>query len=130
MEQEELRKWGLQKELINMAASCVGLKPNTAKKKAAAIFDKYEHLISSCQSLETYYKNRSNDFETKFKILKKGYITYYRGDTQGKLRLKDIEQIEIRKSVMSKDTMDVLLITKTGRQITMGSDFEYLIDLI
>lgn len=130
MEQQDLKKWGFQKELINMVASCVGLKPNTAKKKAAAIFDKYEPLISSSQSLETYYKNRSNEFETKFNALKKGYISYVRGDTEGKLLLKDIEQIEVIKSVMSKDIIDVLLITKTGRQINMGADFKYLKDLL
>ena len=122
MEQQELRKWAFQKELIDMVASCVVLKPNTAKKKAAAIFDKYEPLISSSQSLETYYKNRSNEFETKFNTLKKGYVSYVRGDIEGKLLIKDIEQIEVRKT-------DVLLITKTGREISMGLDFKYLKDL-
>ena len=130
MTMEQLRKWGFQKELINMAESCVGLKPNTAKKKAAAIFDKYEHLISSSESLETYYKNRSNEFETKFNTLKKGYVSYVTGNTEGKLLIKDIEQIEVISSVVSKDIIDVLLITKTGRQINMGADFKYLKDLL
>ena len=105
-----------------MAASCVGLKPNTAKKKAAAIFNKYSPIISSSESMEAYYKNQWNETYNKYETLKSGRIKYTKGDTEGKLLLKDIEQIEVRKR-------DVLLITKTGREIVMGLDFKYLKDL-
>jgi len=114
-----------------MTASCIGLKPATAKKKADKIFEKYDSIICSSSNYNsTYYEKKYEQIRKKFEILKQGYITYYKGETRGKLFFKDIEQIEIIKSVISKDTIDVLLITKTGRQINMGSDFEFLIDLI
>jgi hypothetical protein len=57
-------------------------------------------------------------------VLKSGVISYqtFNGTVTGRLLLKNIEQIEVREN-------DVLLITKTGRQIIMGSDFEYLKEL-
>jgi hypothetical protein len=122
MESQDLKRWEFHRELISMAASCVGLKPNTAKKKAAAIFNKYSPIISSSESMEDYYKNQWNETYNKYETLKSGRIKYIKGDTEGKLLLKDIEQIEVRKT-------DVLLITKTGREISMGLDFKYLKDL-
>ena len=131
METQELYKYEFRKELMDMAASCVGLKPDTAKKKVHKIFEKYHPIISySTNYSSDYYEKKYEQAKKKLEILKQGYIIYYKGDTRGKLFLKDIEQIEVIKSVMSKGTIDVLLITKTGRQINMGSDFEYLIDLI
>lgn len=123
MEKQDLKHWEFQRELIAMAASCVGLKPNTAKRKAAAVFDKYRIIISSSESMEDYYRNRGTEFERKFYALKKGSVEYIKGKVQGKLLIKDIEQIEVKET-------DILIITKTGRQITLGSDFKYLIDLL
>lgn len=131
METEVLYREDFRKEIMDMVESCAGLKPSTAKRKANNILKKYRPIISYSTNFSSdYYEKKYEKIKRKFEVLKQGYIYYFRGDTRGKLYLKDIEQIEIRKSVMSKDTMDVLLITKTGRQITMGSDFEYLIDLI
>ncbi len=65
---------------------------------------------------------QSNELYNQFKTLKSGVISYTQGEIKGKILLKDIEQIEVREK-------DVLLITKTGRQITMGEDFKYLKDL-
>jgi hypothetical protein len=58
-----------------------------------------------------------------FDTLKSGVINYTRGKVCGRLLLKDIEQVEVREK-------HVLLITKTGREILMGSDFDYLVELV
>jgi len=131
MEAEKLYREDFRKEIMEMVENCTGLKPSTAKRKAYNILKKYRPIISYSTNFSSdYYEKKYEQIRVKFEILKQGYINYYKGGTRGKLLLKDIEQIEIRKSVISKDTTDVLLITKTGRQINMGSDFEYLIDLI
>jgi hypothetical protein len=123
METKTLYKNWFRKELMNMAASCVGLKPATAKKKADKIFEKYDSIISGSSNYNSdYHQKQCREAEEKFNILKNGSISYSRGEMKGKLLLKDIEQIEVRKT-------DVLLITKTGREITMGLDFKYLKDL-
>jgi len=124
METQNLYREDFRKEILDMAESCVGLKPSTAKKKAYNILKKYRTII--CYSTDygnDYYEKKYEQIKRKLEILKQGYITYYRGETRGKLFLKDIEQIEVGEK-------NVLLITKTGRQITTGLDFEYLIDLI
>ena len=124
METEKLYREDFRKEIMDMVESCVGLKPSTAKKKAYNILKKYRPIICYSTSYTSeYYEKKYEQIKRKLEILKQGYIDYYRGETRGKLSLKDIEQIEVRKS-------DILLITKTGRQINMGLDFEYLIDLI
>jgi hypothetical protein len=131
MEGEKLNREDFRKEIMDMVESCTGLKPSTAKRKANNILKKYRPIICySTNFTGEYYEKKYEQIKVRFEILKQGYINYYKGGTRGKLLLKDIEQIEIIKSVMSKDTIDVLLITKTGRQINMGPDFEYLIDLI
>jgi hypothetical protein len=120
---ETLYKYDFKKELMNMAASCVGLKPNTAKKKISDVFEKYNSIISGSTDYGVdYYHKKYNDVDKKFKTLKRGSIEYIRGETEGTILLKDIEQIEV-------GDRGVLLITKTGRQITMGEDFKYLKDL-
>ena len=131
MEAEKLYREDFRKEIMDMVESCVGLKPSTAKRKAYNILKKYRTIISYSTNFSSdYYEKRYEQAKRNVQILKQGYIMYYKGDTRGKLFLKDIEQIEVIKSVISKDVVDVLLITKTGRKINMGSDFEYLIDLI
>jgi hypothetical protein len=120
---ETLYKYDFKKELMNMAASCVGLKPNTAKKKISDVFEKYNSIISgSTNHGVDYYYKKYEDADKKFKTLKRGSIEYIRGETEGTILLKDIQQIEV-------GDRGVLLITKTGRQITMGEDFKYLKDL-
>lgn len=131
MEAEKLNREDFRKEIMDMVESCTALKPSTAKRKVDNILKKYRPIICySTNFTSAYYEKKYEQIKVKFETLKQGYINYYKGGTRGKLLLKDIEQIEIIKSVISKDTIDVLLITKTGRQINMGSDFEYLIDLI
>lgn len=124
MESEDLYRYEFRTELMNMAASCVGLKPSTAKKKADSIFQKYKSIICySSDHTPDYYNERYAVLSKKFSVLKKGYVNYRRGDNiSGILLLKDIEQIEVREK-------DILLITKNGREITMGEDFKYLEDL-
>lgn len=124
MESEDLYRYEFRTELMNMAASCVGLKPSTAKKKADSIFQKYKSIICySSNYTPDYYDERYSILHKKFLALRRGYVAYSRGnDVNGILLLKDIEQIEVREK-------DILLITKTGREITMGEDFKYLEDL-
>lgn len=123
MESEDLYKYRFRKELMNMAVSCVGLKPSTAKKKAYSIFEKYDSIISYSSSCNSeYYEEKYWESVKKLNTLKRGSVEYSRGEIKGIILLKDIEQIEVRQK-------DVLLITKTGREIIMGEDFKYLKDL-
>lgn len=122
METKDLFRWDFEKELKIMAVSCIGLKADTAKKKASNIFKKYEGIIDSCMSNKEYNEKYSRKIQKMFDTLKSGVINYTHGKACGKILLKDIEQIEVREEY-------VLLITKTGREITMGSDFNYLKEL-
>ena len=124
MESEDLYRYEFRTELMNMAASCVGLKPSTAKKKIDSIFQKYKSIIcSSSNYTPDYYNEKYALLHKKFLALRRGNIAYSRwNDTTGILLLKDIEQIEVTGK-------NILLITKTGREITMGEDFKYLEDL-
>jgi len=122
MTQDELTKYDFQKELIAMAVNCSGLQPSTAKKKASAIFKKYEGMIAYSESDKDYYLEDHRKYRKMFDTLKTGVISYSRGENSGRLLLKDIEQIEVREK-------DVLLITKTGREIILGDTFKYLKEL-
>jgi len=117
MDNNDLSKYDFEKELKNMAVSCIGLKPDTAKKKAAKIFKKYDHIISYQD--KDYYIRQYNELEIMYNTLKSGKIKYSRGKNKGILLLKDIEQVEVREN-------DVVLITKNGREIIIGNDFKYL----
>lgn len=121
---KELTKWEFEKELKTMAVSCIGVKEDTAKKKASNIFKKYSEIISYSKSDKEYYEKEYIEYRNMFNALKSGSVTYTRGEeTEGVLLIKDIEQIEVRKT-------DVLIITKSGREITMGSGFKYLKELL
>ena len=122
METKDLTKWDFEKEIKEMAVNCIGLKPEAAKKKASALFKKYEEIIENSTSDKEYYKRQYFRIQQMFNTLKSGVINYTRGHYDGRLLLKDIEQIEIRET-------DVLLITKTGREIPMGNNFDYLKEL-
>ena len=122
METKNLTSWEFYDELKAMAVSCVGLKPDTAKKKASNLFKKYEDIIEYSSSQKGYYEKEFHKTRKMFDILKSGVVKYSKGKTVGSLLLKDIEQIEIREK-------DVLLITKTDREIIMGEDFKLLIEL-
>jgi len=122
METKDLSKWGFEQELKEMAVNCIGIKPDTAKKKASTIFKKYESIIEYSASHKEYYEKEYRKIKNMFDTFKSGVINYTRGKDTGRLLLKDIEQVEVREE-------DVLLITKTGRKITMGHDFNYLKDL-
>lgn len=123
METQNLNCWDFKKEIEKMAISCIGLKPETAKRKASNVWRKYSCLISSSESREKHYMDESYNLSTKFDTLKKGLVEYKRGDIYGKLLLRDIEQIEVLEDGVS-------IITKSGREIKMGSYFKYLKDLI
>ena len=124
METKDLYASDFRRELMDMAASCVGLKPATAKKKADNIFEKYHSIVCSSSNYNVeYYREKYEGLHKKFLTLRRGYVSYSRrGGADGKILLKDIEQIETGEK-------DVLLITKTGREITMGEDFKFLLDL-
>ncbi len=118
-EKEIITCWEFEKELKTMVVSCIGVKVDTAKKKASALLKKYDEIISSDKTSREYYEKKYYSLLTQFYALKNGRIEYKKVGGSGVLLLKDIEQIEERKD-------DVLLITKTGREIIMGSDFAFL----
>jgi DNA-binding LytR/AlgR family response regulator len=122
METKYLTKWEFEKELKKMAVSCIGVKEDTAKKKASNIFKKYDEILAYSKSDKEYYENEYRKIKNMFDTLKSGVIKYTRDKDVGKFLLKDIEQVEIREKY-------VLLITKTGREITLGHDFNYLKEL-
>ena len=119
---KELNKWDFKDELRAMAASCIGVKEATAKKKASALFKKYDEIIARTKRDNDYYQNQYRRTNDMFKALKSGSVNYVSGKRQGVLLIKDIEQVEVRES-------DVLITTKTGREITLGNDFEFLKDI-
>lgn len=122
-EEKDLSKWEFEKELKLMAVSCIGIKEDTAKKKASNIFKKYDEIIEYSKSNKEYYEKEYRKVKQMFDVLKSGKVSYTRGEElSGVLLIKDIEQIEVRKT-------DVLIITKNGREIIMGSDFKYLKEL-
>lgn len=122
METKDLLKWNFEKELKIMAESCIGVKPDTAKKKASNLFKKYDDIIHIRLSTKEYYEKQYYLTKQKFDTLKSGVIEYQGFGKTGKIFLKDIEQIEKREK-------DILLIMKTGREITLGKSFDYLLDL-
>ena len=119
---EVLTKWDFEKELKTTAESCVGVKEATARRKASALFKKYEELISYSKRDAEYYKTQYYRERNIANALRTGRVEYRQGKVQGVLSIRDIEQIEIKVG-------DVLLITKTGREITLGEDFEFLRDI-
>ena len=119
---EELTKWDFEKELKTIAESCVGVKEATARRKASALFKKYEELMSYSKSDKEYYRTRHLRERNVADALRTGKVRYFKGEVEGVISIKDMEQIEVRER-------DVLLITKTGREITLGKDFEFLIDI-
>ena len=117
--EEELTKRDFEKELKAIVVSCIGVKEATAKKKASAIFRKYEELISWSKSDGEYYRTQYFRERDTSNALRTGRVHYKTGDIKGVLLIKDIEQVEVREK-------DVLLTTKAGREISLGKDFEYL----
>ncbi len=122
METEDLSRPEFEKELKEMAVNCIGIKPDAAKKKASTILKKYEAIIAYSVFDKEYYKKEYRKTKQMFETLKSGVINYTSGEDIGRLLLKDIEQVEVREK-------NVLLITKTGREITVGNDFNYLREL-
>ena len=118
----ELTKWDFEEELKTMAESCVGVKEATARRKASALFKKYEELISYSKSDKEYYRTQYFRERNVADALRTGKVRYEKGKEEGVISIKDIEQIEVRER-------NVLLITKTGREITLGKDFEFLRDI-
>lgn len=123
MKTVELSSWEFERELRIMAINCIRLKPNTVKKKVADILKKYQTIIEYSSSSKGYYEREYRKQKTLFDTLKSGVIYYKRDKVVGRLLLKDIEQVEVREK-------DVLIITKTNREIILGSTFEYLIELL
>ncbi|NLN26349.1 MAG: hypothetical protein GX163_12050 [Bacteroidetes bacterium] len=120
--EKELTKWDFKDELRAMAASCIGVKEATAKKKASALFKKYDEIIAWSKTDNDYYRDQYRRIRNMFDALKSGSVNYVSGKREGVLLIKDIEQVEVREK-------DVLLTTKTGREIELSNDFEYLKDI-
>jgi hypothetical protein len=123
METKDLRRWNFEKEMKALAVSCIGLKPDTAKRKAAILFRKYEPIIEHSSNEVGYFERRYNEECKKFNTLKSGLIHYIDGENKGSILLKQIVRIELRKK-------DVLIITKTGHEVVLSNDFNYLRELL
>lgn len=123
MENSNLNKWDFEAEMKVMAASCVGLKPDTAKRKAAALFKKYDYIIEKHSSNVGYDERKLQEERKKFNTLKSGLIHYISGENKGSILLKQIVRIELRNK-------DVLIITKTGHEVVLSNDFQYLRELL
>jgi hypothetical protein len=123
MENKDLYKWDFEREMKDLAVSCKGLKPDTAKRKAAALFKKYDYIIQNHGSDVGHYERRYWEEVKKFNTLKSGLIHYMKGETKGTLLLKELVWIELRKN-------DVLVVTKTGKEIALSNDFQYLRELL
>ena len=126
--EKELTKLDFEKELKTMAINCIGVKEATAKEKASAIFKKYEELISFSKSDEEYYRSQYIRESRLCEALKSGCVKYERvehntrSSVEGVIPIRDIEQVEVWDGL-------VLLITKTGREIVLDSEFEFLRDI-
>lgn len=120
---EELTIYSFEKELQDMAVSCIGLKENTAKKKVSKIIEKYEEIISYSKTDKHYVAKQLNRYHTLFHTLKSGRIYYGSDELKGYLLIRDIEQIEVSKK-------NVVVTLKTGREIKFSTDFEYLSELL
>ena len=119
---KELTRRDFEKEIKTMAISCIGVKEATAKKKASALFKKYEELISSSESWEEHYRTKYFRECSVTDALRTGRVRYKTGDTNGVISIRDIEQVEVRSE-------NVLLTTKAGREISLSKDFEFLKDI-
>jgi len=120
---KELTYYSFQKELKDMAVSCIGLKENTAKRKVSKIMEKYDEIISHSKRDKDYDKKQLGRYRTLFRTLKSGRIYYERDELEGYLLIRDIEQIEVSKK-------NVVVTLKTGREIKFSTDFEYLSELL
>ena len=120
---EELTSSSFEKELQDMAVSCIGLKENTAKKKVSEIMRKYDEIISYSKEEKEYDEIQHTRLYRLFNTLKSGRIDYTKGELKGYLLIRDIEQIEV-------STKNVVVTLKTGREIVFPTDFEYLSELL
>ncbi len=120
--EKKLTKLDFKEEIKTMAISCIGVKEATAKRKASAIFRKYEDIISFSESWEEYFRARYFRERNVTDALRTGRVRYKRENVEGVLSIRDIEQVEVRKE-------NVLLTTKAGREISLGKDFEFLKDI-
>lgn len=123
MKEIELNKYQLKDELEKMAISCIGVKEATAKNKASKIFKKYSDIISYSSSDHNYYEKQYNRYKHMLDVLKSGKINYSGSERKGVILIRDINQVEVRKT-------DVLVIMKSGREITMGLTFEFLTEIL
>ena len=123
MENKDLDKWTFESEMKAMAVSCIGLKPETAKRKVATLFKKYDCIIENHSANVGYYEKLYQEERKKFNTLKSGLIHYISGENKGSILLKQIVRIELRKK-------DVLIITKTGHEVVLSNDFQYLRELL
>ena len=120
---EELTSSSFEKELQDMAVSCIGLKENTAKKKVSEIMRKYDEIIYDSKEEKDYVYTQLGRYTTLFNTLKSGRINYGSDELKGYLLIRDIEQIEVSKK-------NVVVTLKTGREIKFAKYFEYLSELL
>jgi hypothetical protein len=121
---DKVTSYAFKQELIKLAEGCTKLKPITARKKALNIWDKYDSLISYDSGQKKRCEQNLERIKLMYNTLKAGKINIYRGGNfHGTLLLKEIAQIEIRDK-------DVLIFTKSGREVLLSSDFQFLQELL
>lgn len=120
----ELTKYHFEDELKQFAEHCTKLKPSTAKRKARELFLKYEEIIVYSKSREDHLRSELTKTANIARAFKTRNIEYFRqNSTYGVLSLENIEQVDVTKT-------GVLITTRSGREIKLGKDFEYLTEVI
>lgn len=124
---ERMTKLDFEKEIIFLAESSIGIKRETARKKAKKLFKKYDNLIEYSDEEKDLYKKRWHRAKIMFETLKSGVISYVHGKENEEINvsilLKDIEEIE-------KNNKGVVLTMKRGKKIILDESFWYLSELI
>lgn len=124
MGEKSITKRELQTEMIALAEKSTELKKDTAKRNARKLFDKYSEIINYSKDNAEYYEKKYYRTQKMFDTLKRGVITYVKGEkTKGVILLSEIEAVEVGEK-------DVKLTMKNGKEITMGESFEYVSELI
>lgn len=120
--QTNITRYNFEKELIEMAASCVGLKEATAKTKVKNILKKYDEIISHTKEHQEYYLEERRKYQNLFHTLKSGAIKDVNEEQRRTILIKNIEQIRVKAD-------GVVLTVKGGREIKLSTDFKYLQEL-
>lgn len=120
---ENVTIWELRRDIKDMAASCVGLSVKTARKKADNLFNKYSDLMHVSSYIKMQDEKRLNSLSEENKCLKTGVLRYSSNKNKGVVKLADIVQVEVKET-------QVVVLMKTGKELFLSLDFDFLIDIL